>query len=92
MPKKIRVKDIKGEFLVCFRDSGHRCFCFGRGSGVSSMFCTPVVQVDVVEQMNKKVDLTRLKIFKKLPTVIVGLISYKNWPTKNDFNIVYAKK
>ena len=38
-------------------------FCFGRGSGVSSMFWTSVVQVDDVEQMNKKwtdrVELTK---------------------------------
>ena len=60
-PKKIRVKNTKGGSLVCFRGSGRRCFCFGRGSGVSSMFWTSVVQIDVVEQMNKKVDLTRLK-------------------------------
>ena len=36
------------------------------------MFWTSVVQVDV-EQMNKKVDITRLK---KLPTVGVGHIFY----------------
>ena len=46
-------------------------FLFRTFSGVSSMFSTSVVQVAVVEQMNKKVDLTRLK---KLPTVRVGLI------------------
>ena len=45
-------------------------FGFGRASEVW-VFRTSVVQV--VEQMNKKVDLTRLK---KLPTVIVGLIFY----------------
>ena len=50
-----------------------RCFCIGRGFGVSSMFWTSVVQVDVVEQMNKEVDLMHLK---KLPTVIVRLIFY----------------
>ena len=48
--------------VLCFRGSGRRCFCFGRGSGVSSMFWTSVVQVDV-EQMNKKwtdrVELTK---------------------------------
>ena len=49
----------KGGSAVCFRGSGRRCFCFGRGSGVSSMFWTSVVQVDVVEQMNNKVDRTR---------------------------------
>ena len=47
--------------LVWFRGPGRRCFCFGRGSGVSSMFWMSVVQVYVVEQMNKKVDHTRLK-------------------------------
>ena len=40
--------------ILCFRGSGRRCFCFGRVSGVSSMFQTSVVQVDDVEQMNKK--------------------------------------
>ena len=40
--------------ILCFRGSGRRYFCFGRGSGVPSMFWTPVVQVDDVEQMNKK--------------------------------------
>ena len=57
--QKIRVKNTKGGSLVCFRGSGRRCFCFGRGSGVSSMFWTSVVQVDDVEQMNKKVDRSR---------------------------------
>ena len=58
VPKKIRVKNTKGGIL-CFRGSGRRCFCFGRGSDVSSMFWTSVVQVDDVEQMNKKVDRLR---------------------------------
>ena len=44
--------------ILCFRGSGRRCF-----SGVSSMFWTSVVQVDAVEQMNKKwtdrVELTK---------------------------------
>ena len=72
VPKKIRVKNTKGGIL-CYRCSGRRCFCCGRGSDVSSMLWTSVVQVDDVEQMNKKVDLTRLK---KLSTVRVGLIFY----------------
>ena len=55
--EKIRVKNTKG--VLCFRGSGRRCFCFGRGSGVSSMFWTSVVRVDDVEQMNKKVDRSR---------------------------------
>ena len=42
--------------ILCFQGSGRRCFCFGRG--VSSLFWTSVVQVDEVEQMNKKVDRT----------------------------------
>ena len=54
VPKIIRVKTPKG--ILCFRGSGRRCFCFGRGSGVSSMCWTFVVQVDDVEQMNKKVE------------------------------------
>ena len=58
VPKKIQVKNTKGGFL-CFRGSGRRCFCFGRGSGVSSMFWTSAVKVDDVEQMNKKVDRSR---------------------------------
>ena len=59
--------------ILCVRGSERRCFCFGRGSGVSSKFRTSVVQVDDFEHMNKKVNRTRLI---KLPTVIVGLISY----------------
>ena len=55
--KKIRVKNTKGGILS-YRGSGRRCFCFGRGSGVSSMFWRSVVEVDV-EQMNKKVDRSR---------------------------------
>ena len=39
VPNKIRVKNTKGGVL-CFRGSGRRCFCFGRGSDVSSMFWT----------------------------------------------------
>ena len=58
VPKKIRVKTPKGGIL-CFRGSVRRCFCFARGSGVSSMFWTSVVQIDDVEQMNKKVDRSR---------------------------------
>ena len=54
VPKKIRVKNTKG--ILCYRGSGRRCFCCGRGSGVSSMLWTSVVQVDDVEQMNKKAD------------------------------------
>ena len=54
VPKKSKVKTPKGGIL-CFRGSGRRCFCFGRGSGVSSMFWTSVVQVDALGQMNKKV-------------------------------------
>ena len=49
----------KHKRVLCFRGSGRRCFCFGRGSGVSSMFWTSVVQVDDVEKMNKKVDRSR---------------------------------
>ena len=60
VPKKIRVKNTKGPGgIVSYRGSGRRCFCFGRGSGVSSMFWTSVVQVDDVEQLNKKVDRSR---------------------------------
>ena len=54
-----------------FSSSRRRCFCFGRGSGVSSMFWTSVVQV--VEQMNRKLDRTRLKTTH----CRVGLIFYK---------------
>ena len=49
----------KHQGILCFRGSGRRCFCFGRGSGVSSMFWMSVVQVDYDEQMNKKVDRLR---------------------------------
>ena len=56
--KKIRVKSTKGGVL-CYRGSGRRYFCFGRGSGGSSMFWRSVVKVDDVEQMNKKVDRSR---------------------------------
>ena len=60
VPKKILVKTTK-RGVLCFRGSGRRCFCFGRGvwTGVSSMFWTSVVQADDVEQMNKKVDRSR---------------------------------
>ena len=70
--EKIRVNNTKGGIL-CFRGSGRRCFCFGRGSCVSSVFWMSVVQIDDEqnEQMNKQVDRTHLK---KLPTVRVGLI------------------
>ena len=47
------------EGILCFRGCGRHCFCIGRVSGVSSMFWTSVVQVDDVEQMNKKVDRSR---------------------------------
>ena len=42
-----------------------------------------LLRFDVVEQINKKLDLTRLK---KLPTVRVGHIFYKNAPTKKDLS------
>ena len=45
--------------ILCYRGSGRRCFCFGRGSGVLSMFWRSVVKVDDVEQMNKKVNRSR---------------------------------
>ena len=45
--------------ILSYRGCGRRCFCFGRGSGVSSMFWRSVVKVDDVEQMNKKVDRSR---------------------------------
>ena len=45
--------------ILCYRGSGRRCFCFGRGSGVSRMFWRSVVKVDDVEQMNKKMDRSR---------------------------------
>ena len=45
--------------ILCYRGSGRRCFCFGRGSGGSSMFWRCVAEVDEVEQMNKKVDRSR---------------------------------
>ena len=68
-PSEKHQKGILSVFSVFeVRDVG---FCFARGSGVSRMFCTAVVQVEVVEQMNKKVDFKRLK---KLPTVRVGHI------------------
>ena len=50
------------------------------------MFGTSIVQV--VEQMNKKVDLTRLK---KLPTVRVGHIFYYNAPSKKDKTLAVFK-
>ena len=56
--KKNRVKTTK-RVVLCFRGSGRRCFCFGRGSDVWSMFRTFVIQVDGVEQMNRKVDRLR---------------------------------
>ena len=56
--KKIQLENTKGGIL-CFQGSGRRCFCFGRGSGVSSVFWASIVQLDDVEQMNKKVDRSR---------------------------------
>ena len=55
VPKKIRVKKRGG--ILCYRCSGHRCFCRGRGSGVSSMLWTSVVQVDDVEQKSGQIAL-----------------------------------
>ena len=68
--KKIRVKNTKGGIL-CFRGSVRRSICFGRGSGISSMFWTSGVQVEDVKQMNKKVDRSRLTDEKKLAIVRV---------------------
>ena len=45
--------------IVRFRGYVRRRFCFGQGSGVSSMFQRSVVQVDDVEQMNKKMVRSR---------------------------------
>ena len=45
--------------ILCFRAYVRRCFRLGRGSGVSSIFWRSVVQVDDVEQLNKKVDRSR---------------------------------
>ena len=58
VPKKDPSEKHQREIL-CYRGSGRRCFCFGRGSVVSSMFWRSVVIVDDVEQMNKKVDRLR---------------------------------
>ena len=55
--KKPQWKHQRG--ILCFRSSGRRCFCFGRGSGASSMLWTSVVHVDDDEQINKKVDRSR---------------------------------
>ena len=61
VPKKVGggTKDFSGS-LVCFRVSG-RFFLFWLGFGVPSMLWTSLVQVDDAEQMNRKVDRTRLK-------------------------------
>ena len=59
--------------ILCYRGSGRQCLCFGRGSGVSSMFRRSVDKVDDVEQMNKKVDRSRLTDEKKLANVRVGI-------------------
>ena len=56
--QKIRVKNTNGGMLG-FRGSVRRCFCSGRGSGVSCMFWRSVVQVHDIEQKNKKVDRSR---------------------------------
>ena len=42
MPKKNPSEKHQRGFL-CFRGSGRRCLCFGRGSGNSSMFWMSVV-------------------------------------------------
>ena len=65
MPKKIEVKNTKiakGESLVCFQGSGRR-FCFGRGSDVSSIFWTCIVQV---EQMNNKTETSQVGAISKV--------------------------
>ena len=54
VPKIIRVKNTKAWGILCFRGSVRRCFCFGRGSGVLTMFWRSVVQVDDVEQNEQK--------------------------------------
>ena len=73
VPKK---SGAMGGSLVWFRGSG-RLFCFFFSSWTSfwgsSCWGSKLLRFDVVEQMNKKVDLTRLK---KLPTVRVGHIFY----------------
>ena len=40
--------------ILCYRGSGRRCFCFGRGSVVSSMFWRSVVKVDVEQITNEQ--------------------------------------
>ena len=67
--KKIRVKNTK-RGILCFRDSGHRCFCFGRFLAFRVCFGRPWFKLML---LNKKVDLARQK---KLPTVRVGQIFY----------------
>ena len=55
----------KGRSLVSFRGYEHR-FCFGRGSVISGMFWTSVVQV---EQMKKKLTVrckSRAVFFKSV--------------------------
>ena len=64
VPTKIEVKNIKiakGGSLVCFQGSGRR-FCFGRGSDVSSIFWTRIVQV---EQMNNKTGTSQVGTISK---------------------------
>ena len=60
--KKIRVKNTKGAGILCYRGFGLldvSVFVLDEVSGVSSLFWRSVVKVDDVEQMNKKVDITR---------------------------------
>ena len=82
VPKKFLVKNTKGGSLVCFRVSGRRCFCFGRGSGVPSMFWTFVVQVDVVEQMNNKTGTSQGTISKAQIKSKAGLFGDKKFRVK----------
>ena len=60
-PKQNRRPEPRKDRKDSFRGSGRR-FCFGRGSGIPSMFWASVVQV---EQMNKKGPYA---YEKKLPT------------------------
>ena len=45
--------------ILCHRGSGRQCFCFRRGSGVSSIYWRSLVKIDDVEHINKNVDRLR---------------------------------
>ena len=57
VPKTIQVKNTQGGIL-CFRCSGRRCFCFGRGSSVSRMKFKLIMLNKWTKKWTDRVELT----------------------------------